>query len=336
MRRALVGSRSFGEFVSVGEKTLVKVGFEVSRVRPEEQPLDASKMRRIVARDNPDVIICGAEPITEDVLAASNRLRMVMKHGVGVDNIDLDAATKLGIVVAYAPGTNASAVADMTIVAMLALLRGYCQASNSTKAGGWKRFMGHELGEMTVGIVGTGRIGTELIRRLQGFGAEMLAYDVVKNATLESKYTLRYFSLEELLKTSDIVTLHVTLSEQTRKMIGTGEIEMMKQSAYLINTARGELVDEDALYHCLKAMRIAGAALDVFATELPQSSPLLRLDNVLATPHIAAYTYEAMARMDRTCAETIVDTFHGKRCANVLNPAVYDAFQASIPLILCQ
>jgi len=327
MRMTLVGSRSFGEVVSVGEKTLAKAGFKVSRVRPEERPLDASKMRRIIARDNPDVIICGAEPITADVLGASKRLRMVMKHGVGVDNIDLDAATKLGIVVAYAPGTNACAVADMTIAAMLALLRGYCEASNSTKAGGWKRFMGHELGEMTVGIVGTGRIGTEVLKRLQGFDAKMLAYDVVKNASLESKYILRYVTLEELLKTSDIVTLHVTLSEQTRKMIGARELEMMKESAYFINAARGELVDEDALYDCLKARRIAGAALDVFATEPPQSTPLLQLDNVLATPHIAAYTYEAMARMDRTCAETIIETFHGKRCPNVLNPIVLDSFQ---------
>jgi D-3-phosphoglycerate dehydrogenase len=154
----------------------------------------------------------------------------------------------------------------------------------------------------------------------------MLAYDVVKNPTLESNYALRYVTLEELLETSDIVTLHVTLSTQTRKMIGLRELEMMKKSAYLINTARGELVDESALYDCLRARRIAGGALDVFATEPPQSSPLLQLDNVLATPHIAAYTYEAMARMDRTCAETIVDTFSGKCCPNVLNPIVLDSF----------
>ncbi len=302
-------------------------GFEVRRIRPEERPLDAPQMTRIVTRDDPDVIICGAEPITEHILVASKKLRMVMKHGVGVDNIDLDAATNLKIVVAYAPGTNAAAVADFTLSAMLALLRGYCEASNSTKAGGWKRYMGHELGEMTVGIIGTGNIGTEVIRRLQGFGADMVAYDVVKNAALESRYGVHYVTLEELLKNSDIVTLHVTLSEQTRRMIGPREFARMKKSAYFVNTARGELVDESALYDCLKQGRIAGAALDVFATEPPQSSPLLQLANVLATPHIAAYTYEAMARMDRTCAETIVDTFSGKRCPNVLNPSVLDSFQ---------
>lgn len=327
MRKALVGSRSFGEVVSAGEKALTKAGFEVSRVRPEERPLDASKMTRIIARDNPDVIICGAEPVTAGVLRASKKLRMVMKHGVGVDNIDLDVATNLHIVVANAPGTNAAAVADLTLSAALALLRGYCEASSSTKAGAWKRYMGHELGEMTVGIIGTGHIGAEVIKRLHGFGAKMLAYDVVKNASLESKYALHYVTLEELLKTSDIVTLHVTLSEETREMIGARELKMMKQSAYFINAARGELVDEGALYDCLRARHIAGAALDVFATEPPQSSPLPQLDNVLATPHIAAYTYEAMARMDHACAETIVDTFRGKRCPNVLNPVVLDSFQ---------
>ena len=328
MRRALVGSRSFGQFVSVGEETLVKAGFEVNRIRAEERPLDASQMTRIVERENPEVIICGAEPITEEVLRASKKLRMVMKHGVGIDNIDLDVATDMEIVVAYAPGRNAAAVADFTISAMLALLRGYCQASNSTKAGGWKRYMGHELGEITVGIVGTGHIGTEVVTRLGGFGARVLAYDVVKNPTLEPKYAVRYVTLEELLESSDIVTLHVTLSSQTRNLIGARELEMMKESAYLINTARGELVDEGALYDCLKESRIAGAALDVFATEPPESSPLLQLQSVLATPHIAAYTYEAMARMDRTCAETILDTFSGKCCPDVLNPTVLDSFQA--------
>jgi D-3-phosphoglycerate dehydrogenase len=328
VRRALVGSRSFGEFVSVGQETLAKAGFELRRVRAEERPLDAPQMTRIVTRESPDVIICGAEPITEEVLRASRKLRMVMKHGVGVDNIDLDVATDRGIVVAYAPGRNAAAVADFTISSMLTLLRGYCEASNSTKAGGWRHYMGHELGEIIVGIVGTGHIGTEVVKRVGGFGARVLAYDVVKNADLESKYPLRYVSLEELLGSSDIVTLHVTLSEETSNLIGARELEMMKESAYLVNTARGELVDEDALYHCLREGRIAGAALDVFATEPPQSSPLLQLESVLATPHIAAYTYEAMARMDRTCADTIVDTFSGKRCPNVLNPAVYDSFRA--------
>jgi len=252
---------------------------------------------------------------------------MVMKHGVGIDNIDLDAATSLGIVVANAPGTNTEAVADWVIATMLSLLRGVCAASNSTREGEWERFVGHELGAMTVGVIGTGRIGVEVIKRLRGFGAEVLSYDVVQHPELVSEYGVCYVSLEELLQQSDIVTLHVPLIEQTKGMIGARELSCMKDSAYLINAARGELVDEDALHKSLKARRIAGVALDVYATEPPQASPLIKLDKVLATPHIAAYTYEAMELMDRMCAKTIVDVFKGKQLQNILNPAVFESDQ---------
>ena len=319
MRIALVSSRSFAQVVPVGEKILTKAGFEVLRVSPEERPLDAAKMARIVSREDPDVIISGAEPITAQVLAASKRLRMIMKHGVGVDNIDLDAAKSLGVMVANAPGTNTEAVADLTVGMMLALLRGICEANNSTRVGEWNRFMGHELGAMTVGVVGTGRIGTEVVKRIHGFGSRIIAFDVVQQADLVANYAVRYVALDQLLENSDIVTLHVPLMEQTRHMIGTRELGLMRESAYLINAARGDLIDEVALYDHLAAHRIAAAALDVFSTEPPQESLLLELSNVFAIPHIGAYTYEAMEHMDRMCAETILDVFTGKRPTNLLN-----------------
>lgn len=322
MPKVLVSSRSFAQITSVGEEILTEAGFEVHRIGPEERPLDAAKMARIVSREDPDVIISGAEPITAEVLAASSRLRMIMKHGVGVDNIDLGAATSLRIMVANAPGTNTEAVADWVIGAMLSLLRGICAASDSTRAGKWERFVGRELGARIVGVIGTGRIGTGVIKRLHGFGATMQAHDVVQNDELASNYGVRYVSLDELLGASDLVTLHVPLMEQTKGMIGVAELSRMKETAFLINAARGELVDEAALCEHLKAGRIAGAALDVYSTEPPLASPLIKLDNVLATPHIAAYTYEAMECMDRMCAETISATFAGKRSPNLLNPAV--------------
>ena len=322
MRIALVSSRSFAQVVPVGEKILTEADFEVSRVSPEERPLDAAKMARIVSREDPDVIISGAEPITAEVLAASKMLRMIMKHGVGVDNIDLDAATSLGILVANAPGTNTEAVADWVIGVMLSLLRGICAASDSTRAGKWERFVGRELGARSVGVIGTGRIGAGVIKRLHGFGATVLAYDVAQNDELVSSYGVRYVSLDELLGACDLVTLHVPLMERTKRMIGAAELSRMKGTAFLINAARGELVDKEALCEHLKAGRIAGAALDVYSTEPPLASPLIKLDNVLATPHIAAYTYEAMECMDRMCAETISATFAGKRSSNLLNPAV--------------
>lgn len=323
MRVALVSSRSFGNVVTIGNDLLRNTGFEVRRVGEEERPLDEAKLISIVHREGPEVIITGAEPMSEAVLEASDSLRMIMKHGVGVDNIDLDAATSRGIAAANAPGTNTEAVADLALGLMLSLLRRACAANASTHSGNWKRYVGHELGAMTVGVIGTGRIGAAVARRARAFGARLLGYDVVESEELKSDCNLRYVPLDKLLREADVVTLHAPLMPETVKMVGKAQLDLMNPTAILINCARGELVDEVALYEHLKSGRIAGAAVDVFATEPPQDSPLLELDNVLATPHIGAYTYEAMEAMDRLCAETIIDVLlHGKTPDNILNPEV--------------
>ena len=205
---------------------------------------------------------------------------------------------------------------------MLNLLRSIVPAAVSTKAGGWERFIGHELGEATVGVIGTGRIGREVIQRLKGFGSSILAYDAYPDASYADAQGFQYVSLEELLSVSDVITLHVPLMDETRNLIGRSELERMKPSAVLVNIARGELIDEAALAEWLSGRRIAGAAIDVFATEPPQASPLLKLENVIATPHIGAYTHEAMDAMSRSCAETILGVLSGGRPANVLNPEV--------------
>jgi D-3-phosphoglycerate dehydrogenase len=292
-------------------------------VEENERPLDEARVVSIVRRETPEVIISGAEPITARVLAASDRLRMVMKHGVGVDNIDLNAATSRGVVVANAPGTNTEAVADLTLGLILTSLRGICAANESTHSGGWERYVGHQLSGLTVGIIGTGRVGAAVARRVHAFGGSLLGYDVIENEELARNFGLHYVPLAELLESSDIVTLHAPLTPPTERMIGERELSKMKRSAILINTARGELVDEAALTRHLKAGRIAGAAVDVFSTEPPQDSPLLDVENVIATPHIGAYTYEAMETMDRLCAETIIGVLcEDKHPPNLLNPEV--------------
>jgi D-3-phosphoglycerate dehydrogenase len=320
VKRVVVSSRSFGQLSNVGVRLLEDAGFDVWRIPPEERPLDEAKMVEIVARENPEVVVSGTEPITKQVLEAGLNLSMIMKHGVGVDNIDIQAATVLGILVANAPGTNTAAVADMTLAMMLALIRGVYDAVLSTKRGGWERYVGHDLGALKVGIIGTGKIGKAVIRRLQGFGSEVLAYDIVQDQDLLSDSKVRYVEMEELLRDSDVVTLHVPLVSETRAMIGRDELEMMKPTAYLVNLARGELVDEDALFEFLQQKRIAGAAVDVYAVEPPRSSQLIGLDNVLATPHIAAYTYESMENMGRICAQTIIDAMRSVECPNIMNP----------------
>jgi len=326
MRTVLVGSRSFGNVVTIGNTLLQNAGFAVHRVGEEDRPLDDAKLASLVSRERPAALIPGAEPVSEAVLSASESLRMIMKHGVGVDNIDLGAATSLGIAVANAPGTNADAVADLTVALMLSLLRGVCPANASTRSGSWERYMGHQLGAMVVGVVGTGRIGSAVCRRVAAFGSKLLGYDVFENEDLKSSCGLEYLPLDKLLGEADIVTLHAPLLPQTVGMIGPSELAHMKASALLVNCARGELVDEQALADVLRDRRIAGAAVDVFGTEPPQDSPLLQLDNVLATPHIGAYTYEAMETMDRLCAETVIDVLdRGLIPSNVLNPEVLEA-----------
>jgi D-3-phosphoglycerate dehydrogenase len=316
---ALVSSRSFGQISPIGKTILEDAGFEVRRVGPEDRPLDATKLARIVARVNPDVLVAGAEPISREVLVAGSNLRVVQKHGVGVDNIDLGAATELGIAVSNAPGTNTDAVADLTLGFILNLLRLIVPAAFSTRAGGWDRFIGHELGRLTVGVVGTGRVGRAVIRRLSGFGCHVLAFDVHQDPALAASSGIEYVSLERLLRESDVVTLHVPLMESTQNLISAEQLGWMKPSSFLINIARGELVDEAALVEHLAARKLAGAGVDVFATEPPQESPLLGLDNVIATPHIGAYTVEAMDCMARRCAETIVRVWVGEYPDNVLN-----------------
>jgi len=320
--KVLVSSRSFGQVSQIGTAILQDAGFEIHRVGPEDRPLNAAKLAQVVERVKPDALIAGAEPIPREVLAASPNLRVVQKHGVGVDNIDLGAATELGIAVANAPGTNTEAVADLTLGFMLSLLRSIVRAAVSTRSGGWDRFIGHELGQLTVGVIGTGRIGRAVIRRLSGFGSKVLAFDVYEDVSLTSDFGIEYVSLERLLRESDIVTLHIPLMDETRNLISSEELGWMKPTAVLVNIDRGELVDETALADHLAAGKIAGAGIDVFATEPPQESPLLELENVIATPHIGAYTLEAMDRMARSCAETVVSVFSGGRPDNILNPEV--------------
>ena len=327
MSRVLITSRSFGAISQVGQKMLLEAGFDVRGVLPEERPLTEEKIIQIMRRENPEIVICGAESMSRRVMEASPGLTLIMKHGVGVDNIDLQTANQLKILVANAPGTNTEAVADFTIAAMLSLLRRVYHAVHSTKSGGWERFIGHDLGALTVGVIGTGRIGQGVIHRLQGFGSQILAYDVVQNEELTALPHLHYVSLDELLKKSDMVTLHVPLMAETNKMIARRELGLMKRTAYLVNQARGELVDELALCEALQQHLIAGAAVDVYAVEPPQSSQLIKLENVLPTPHIAAYTYESMDHMDGMCAQTIIDILRGRACENILNPDILREYQ---------
>jgi D-3-phosphoglycerate dehydrogenase len=231
-----------------------------------------------------------ATKVTADVLAAAKRLRVIGRAGTGVDNIDLAAATRRGVVVMNAPGGNSVSVAEHTVALLLALARQVADASQSTRAGKWEKkkyAAGRELAGKTLGVVGTGNIGALVVQRAKAFGMKVIAYDPFLSEEAAGKLGVELVPLPDIFRRSDAITLHVPLTEQTKNMVGGAQIAQMKPGALLVNCARGGLVDEEALAQALKAGKLGGAALDVFETEpLPPSSPLCRFPNVVLTPHI--------------------------------------------------
>ena len=241
------------------------------------------------------LIVRSAVQVDAALLAHARKLRVIGRAGVGVDNIDLDAATRRGIAVMNTPGANAVAVAEHTLALMLAMARQVGRANELMHAGKWekKSLQGSELRGKTLGIVGLGRIGMEVARRALSFGMQVVAHDPFVASTVAREQGLRLAKLDEVYREADYLTLHVGLTAQTANMINADSLRKMKKTVRLVNCARGELVDETALVHALNQNRIAGAALDVFLHEPPMGSPLLDCDNVILTPHIGGSTHEA-------------------------------------------
>ena len=306
---------SFGKYSDAFSR-LQKAGLEVI-LPPYPHPLKEEELREFISQV--DGIIVGLDPITPSLLEEAKCLRVISKHGVGVDNIAVEEATRRGIVVANAPGTNDDSVADLAFAFVLSLARHIPRAYWSMKEGKWEKIVGIEIKGKTLGVIGTGRIGKKVIRRSGGFEMRVLAYDVAPDWDLSQKWQFSYVSLEELLRESDFVTLHIPLTRETKGFIGEKELFLMKKSAYLINTARGGIVKEGALYQALRERMIAGAALDVFSQEPPGSSPLLSLENVIATPHMASDTEEAICRMDIVSAENVILVLRGEAPLSAVN-----------------
>jgi D-3-phosphoglycerate dehydrogenase len=302
-------------------RVLQEAGYEI--VTPEQdQPLKEAEMISIIG--DVDAALVGNDAVTERVIAAAPRLIVVSKHGVGVDNVDVPAATRAGVIVTNTPGANQVAVAEMAIALIMGLTRKLAYHDTLVKSGGWSRIIGTELAGKTVGLVGLGRIGKEVVLRLKGFQVKFLAYDIYQDNTFAAEHGVRFVTLEELLSGSDVVTLHAVLTADTQSFMGEKELALMKPSAYLVNTARGGLVDEQALYRALTENRLAGAGLDVFADEPPTNSPLLQLgDKVLLAPHMGAQTTETVLRMGLMAAENIVQVLRGERPVGLVNPDAY-------------
>jgi phosphoglycerate dehydrogenase-like enzyme len=265
--------------------------------------------------------IVSTDPFDASVFLACPRLRVLARSGVGVDSIDLDAATHAGVVVTTTAGANDQAVADHTLALMLAAVRRIVEFDGSVRHGEWRRdasATAWDLHRATVGIVGLGSIGQAVARRLQGFGCVVIAYDIAPK-TVSGVVCV---SLGELLRRADIVTLHVPLSDSTGPLIGTRELELLREEAIIVNTSRGGVVDEAALYAALAEGRLRGAALDVFVDEPPVDSPLFDLPNVVLTPHIAGLSKSSIVQMLRLASQSILTVLDGGVPESVANPEV--------------
>lgn len=307
--KLLVTARSFRLRDGEHKRILREAGYDCVE-SGLDRPLTAEEMTPLVA--DVDGIIVGLDEIDARVIAAGARLRVISKFGVGLDNIDLAAAARAGVVVTYTPSANRISVAELTLGLMLCLARRIPQHNALAKVGDWSRFVGVELAGKTLGIVGMGQIGEAVGRRCRALEMQIAYFDRRRRGDLEAEGWTTYSSFTDLLTRSDVVTLHCPYQRGVPPLLDEPELRAMKRTAYLINTARGELVSESALLRALTEGWIAGAASDVFGREPPENSPLLGVGNFLATPHIGAATLEAVERMGIMAARNAVLVLQGR------------------------
>lgn len=270
------------------------------------------------------------DKINEELLAAAPRLKVVANYAVGFDNIDLPACTRHGVMATNTPGVLTETTADLAWTLLMTAARRVPEAERFVRAGSWRTWgplllAGQDIYGATLGLVGLGRIGSAVARRARGFEMKVIYHDVFRNEAAERELGITYVPLDELLQTADFVSVHTPLTPETRNLIGPRELGLMKRSAVLVNTARGGIVDEGALYEALRSGQIFSAGLDVFAQEpTPMENPLLTLENCVCVPHIASASIQTRTRMGTLAAENIVAALTGKRPPTLLNPEAWE------------
>ena len=279
------------------------------------------------------LVVRSGTRVTAPIIKAGKKLKVIGRAGVGVDNIDVEQATRQGIIVINAPQGNTISAAEHAIAMLTSLARNIPEANAYLKSGKWERsrFMGVELYHKTLGIIGLGRIGSEVAKRARAMGMKIIAYDPYVPREQAEKKGVVLTGLEELLSKADFITLHLPLTEASYHIIGPRAFELMKPGVYLVNCARGGLIDEEALYKALVDKKVAGAALDVFEKEPPLDSPLLKLPNVLVTPHLGASTREAQVNVAIQVAEQVVHALRGEPVLTAVNmPAILPEVMGSL------
>lgn len=269
-----------------------------------------------------DAGIIDVEPYGEDIFKEiSDRTKLLVRFGVGYENVNLAAATKYGIAIARTTGANTLGVAEMALSLILASRRKIRANQNCVISGKWKKNVANETIGSTVGIVGFGAIGQALTDLLKGFNCTIIAYDPFPKVELMRKKGVELVSLETLFRSADVISVHVPYSKETHHLVNSRLLALMKPTSVIVNTSRGNIVDEDDLYDVLATNKIAGAGLDVFAKEpLPLNSPLLKLDNIVVTPHVSSQTVESLWRVYKMAIDIAADFFSGKDSPHILNP----------------
>lgn len=328
-----------GLLLSASTRTVVLTTESAERIRAELEriaEISVTPRYQLASARDPGVVaegldgawatIAGSEPYTREVFSAAPELEAIFRYGTGSDAIDIDAATEAGVAVLTTPGVNAEAVADMALGLMLACIRGLTRLDGAVRSGDWRAGgPTRDLAGATVGVVGLGAIGRAVTRRLRAFGCRVLALEPNPDAAFCAENAVELTGLEEMLPQVDVLTLHTPLTPATRRLIGARELELLPRHAIVVNSARGELIDQPALVAALENGEIAGAGLDVFEREpVPSGDPILSAPNTLLSGHVSSYTQLGLGRMGEAVLANLTEVIAGRLPETCLNPAAWD------------
>lgn len=321
MPKALITTVPFGDKNRLPIEMLESAGIEYL-INPIGRKLKEDELADMIS--DFDVLIAGTEPVTDKVMGRASRLKMISRVGIGLDSVDLLAAERRGIKVSYTPDAPAPAVAELTIGLMLSLLRSVHVANTQLHRGEWHRYFGRRIPEVVIGIIGTGRIGGRVLRRLAGFGTpRILVNDTSPNLKVAPELKLEWVGKEEIYRHADVISLHVPLTVQTKDMIRREHLLQMKPDAMLINTSRGGIINEHDLAEVLNAGHLSGAAIDVFEQE-PYTGELAQIDRCLLTSHMGSMSVDCRTRMEIEATEEAVRYLTGQALQGLVPPDEYE------------
>ena len=315
-KKVLVTATNYSKICQRGKAMLEEKGFEILE-NPHGRPMTFEELKEVVG----DVygVVAGVDTWNEEVFALAPNLKVISRFGVGVDNIDVERAKERGITVTNCRGANSNSVSEHAMALLLSSVRMIPRLMNSTREGQWERAVYHEFAELTIGLLGFGAIARMLAEKLLPFGARLIAYDLYPNEEEAKRLGVTMVSEKELFGQSDVISIHVPSLPSTHHMINAETIRRMKDGVHIINTARGPIIDEKALYEGLKSGKIKGAAIDVYEQEpVDPTNPLFTLPNFIGTPHTAAESYENYDRCGRITAQAIIDVSEGRKPENLL------------------